>query len=159
MKFLDDQVIMWGADTYTNITASAVPSLDAFTAQLIAEGDMTNTIVATEVDQELGWVALPGVQDVRLVYQILVKTENFDGVPANYYTLVDAHSGEVVYRQNRVKHITNCPKCNHPEQKAHGHNRAVRTMGMMMWAVRSLLRCTPQVSWMTPKFSVFLTLP
>ena len=69
--------------------------------------------------------------DVRLVYQVLVKTENASGVPANYYTLVDAHSGEVLYRQNRVKHITNCPKCNHPEKKAHGHDREVRTMGMM----------------------------
>ncbi len=131
LKFWNDQIIMWGADTYTSITASSEATLDAFTAQLIAEGDMTNTIVATEVDQDLGWVALPGAQDVRLVYQVLVKTANANGVPANYYTLVDAHSGEVLYRQNRVKHITNCPKCNHPEKKAHSHDREVRTMGMM----------------------------
>ena len=134
VKLWNDQAIMWGADLYTITDLNTTAAVDLLTAEFIASADMVNTIVTVETAPELAIIAVPeeGSADFRLVYQILVNTENDNGVPANYYTLVDAHTGNILYRQNRVQHFASCDMCAASLPTKNGDpKKEVRSMGMM----------------------------
>ena len=42
----------------------------------------------------------------HLVYELTVSIKNSQNVPSKYYTLIDANSGEILYRQNKVKFVS-----------------------------------------------------
>jgi Zn-dependent metalloprotease len=126
VKLFNGQVVAFGADVFTDIDISVVPTLDAQGAVYAAEADMVNAIVSSEIVDGLKIIAIPGFRkhEYKLVYEINVNTMSVTNVPANYNTYVDAHTGEIVYRANTVMHIDNCPKCKKADKK-------VLPMGMM----------------------------
>lgn len=133
VKLWNDQAIMWSADLYSITDLNTTAAIDQLTAEFIAAEDMVNTVLSIETQTDLAILALPetGSSDFRLVYQVMVKTENDNGIPANYYTMVDAHTGSILYRQNMVQHFSSCPKCSDGNTKKGAAKKEVRTMGMM----------------------------
>ncbi|MFN5620726.1 MAG: T9SS type A sorting domain-containing protein [Flavobacteriales bacterium] len=121
-KFHDGQLIMFGCDVYPNITLNTVPSYTSEQSLQLATSGITNTLVSATASSALKVLPVPGTNgySFHLVYDVLVKTISTENIPANYQTLVDAHTGVVLYRQNRVKHSGPIkPKnCGHSHPKA-----------------------------------------
>lgn len=104
----DNKVIMFGADVFNDIQISTIPNLSSAAAGTFAmSGIMNESILSTVVSPELAILPIPEnkANVYHLVYIVNVETQDADGIPANYYTLVDAVSGEVLYRQNMVVHF------------------------------------------------------
>ncbi len=102
----DSKLILWGADVYNDIDVAIQPSLSGQDAIASASADITNTITNTTVQSDLKVLPIPYFKSMKykLVYQVNVETVTASGIPSNWYTLVDANSGDVLYRQNMVMH-------------------------------------------------------
>jgi len=100
------QVILFGADVFNNITVDMNPTILAAGAENAAITEIDETITNVTVNNDLFILPVPEnkANKFKLVYQVNVETME-GGIPANYYTLVDAHSGEVLYRTNTVMHM------------------------------------------------------
>ncbi|MCB0761774.1 MAG: T9SS type A sorting domain-containing protein [Flavobacteriales bacterium] len=124
VKLFNGQVIMFGADVFSDIELDTNPSLAEDGALAAALADITLPVTSTTV-QGLSIIAVPtGYSNTyHLVYEVQVNTLSATGIPANYHTLVDAHTGEIMYRDNLVRHIDNCPTC--------AKKKKVLTMGML----------------------------
>lgn len=103
----DYKVIMFGLETYGDISVSTIPSIDPNAAAVNASLDFDIEVTGAETQPELAILPVPDSDgsgySYKLVYTVMVKTRDLNGLPGNYYTLVDAHSGVVWYRQNKVK--------------------------------------------------------
>ncbi|MCH8317142.1 MAG: hypothetical protein IIA88_01375, partial [Bacteroidetes bacterium] len=102
---LDDKVILWGADVFDNIAVNINPSTTAIAAKASAEQDLQAIVKSSLVKSDLFILPVPqGKSNIfKLVYEVNVEAVDNDGLPARFYTLVDAHNGEVLYRENQVK--------------------------------------------------------
>ena len=103
----DGDVILWGADVYNDIDIDVTPSLSEAQAGSSAAADITTPIESTVVKPELVVLPIPDrdhpkQNKYKLVYEVNVHTTEINGIPANWYTLVDANNGEVYYRHNEV---------------------------------------------------------
>ncbi len=106
---LDNKVVMFGTDVYDDIAISTIPTLSSSDAISAATIDIKNPINAVHPNSALKILPIPQKfnNDYRLVYEITVDSKDPEGAPAKYYTLVDANSGEVLYRVNNVNHFSN----------------------------------------------------
>lgn len=122
VKVAEGKVIMFGADVYDNIEVNIIPSLDIEAAKAAASIDMTNDVLSVEMMSDAQILAIPTFRshEDHLVYQVMVKTMGDYNIPANYYTIIDAHDGTVLYRQNMVKHIECGTECKEPKVKTMG---------------------------------------
>ena len=98
----DFRVNSWGTDVYS-IDISTTPLLDKNTAIEKAKIGITDAI--TDISSPVLKV-LP-ISDRRnvvshLVYELVVSTMSEVNIPAQYYTLLDANTGIVLYRHNEV---------------------------------------------------------
>ncbi|MBW8049652.1 MAG: T9SS type A sorting domain-containing protein [Cytophagales bacterium] len=102
---LDNKVILWGADVFDNIAININPSITASAAKASAEQDLQATVKSSLVKPDLFILPVPqGKSNIfKLIYEVNVEAVDNDGLPAKFYTLVDAHNGEVLYRENQVK--------------------------------------------------------
>lgn len=103
---LQGEVILFGADVYNNITVDVNPTILPAGAETAASTDLNETVVSITTSPELYILPVPEnkASKFKLVYQVNVKTDD-NGIPADYYTLVDAHTGEVLYRTNKIVHF------------------------------------------------------
>ncbi len=102
----DFRVNTWGIDTY-KIDISEIPALSVNEA--VEKGKTGITTPVTQVTTPVLKV-LP-VPDGRtyanhLVYELTVSTINGDKTPSHYYTLVDANTGQILYRHDNVNFIS-----------------------------------------------------
>jgi len=113
----DSRLISWGADVYTDIDISIQPSIDAQAAISSASVDMVETITNVSVNPSLKVLPVPYFKSMKykLVYEVNVETMSASKVPSNWFTWIDANTGEVLYRQNLVLHCTN-GTCNHADE-------------------------------------------
>jgi len=100
-------VIMWGADVFNDINVTMTPAMDETAAGTAATAGITTPIEGISVKP--GTVVLPMPDQVhlkkniyRLVYEVNVQTTETNGVPSNWYTLVDANTGQIYLRHNLV---------------------------------------------------------
>lgn len=105
---LDGRVMLFGLDVYNDIAISNTPALNAQAAMNAAVAGVNLTITNTSVNPDLKILPVPAVRknEYHLVYEVTVKAKDNDNIPAEYYTLVDANSGEVLYRHNNVYAIS-----------------------------------------------------
>ncbi|MEO8147196.1 MAG: T9SS type A sorting domain-containing protein [Bacteroidia bacterium] len=102
---LDNRVMQFGLDVYDDINISTTPALNSIAASNAASNGVAGiTKVSTPV---LKVLPVPSFHKniYHLVYEIVVSNKNNENVPAEYYTLVDANTGDILYRQNNVNHI------------------------------------------------------
>jgi Zn-dependent metalloprotease len=102
------KVVSFGCDAYTDISISTMPVISSSDAVTFAKGGILDPVTSTSVNSDLFILPVPEFKKniYKLVYQVTIETKDASGVPANYYTLVDAENGEVLYRENKVKHFT-----------------------------------------------------
>ncbi|PSR05895.1 MAG: hypothetical protein BRD49_03305, partial [Bacteroidetes bacterium SW_10_40_5] len=99
------KVAMFGLDYYNDIQVSLQPSIKEKTAKINAKRGISRNPDKTEVNPDLKVLPIEENSEVshHLVYEVNVAINESQGkMPAHYYTLVDAHSGAVLYRQNQV---------------------------------------------------------
>lgn len=109
----DYKVIMFGMDVYPDMEVNTTPVLDPVAAANFAGTGIDVGITGTSVHEDMKILPVRTMEPTgdetistgysyKLVYEVHVETEMVDGIPGNYYTLVDAHTGEVYYRSNEV---------------------------------------------------------
>ncbi|NNM16713.1 MAG: PepSY domain-containing protein, partial [Bacteroidia bacterium] len=102
----NNEVVMYSLDVYDDIDVNIVPSLNLVAAQASASSGVANVTAIEKGDLKILPIPSYRSNDYRLVYEIMVKNEDAHGIPAHYYTLVDAHTGDVLYRHNEVAHCS-----------------------------------------------------
>jgi hypothetical protein len=120
-KFYNEKLILFGCDVYPNIAVNIAPAYTAEQAMQLATAGISNTLLSATEAGSLKILPIPTADGYayHLVYDVLVKTISSENIPANYQTLVDAHTGAIHYRQNRVKHSgpvkpKTCAHASHP---------------------------------------------
>lgn len=83
---------------------SVAPTLTTETIKPYVIKNLKGNYNEVIVQNDLKILPIPNAQnfDYKLVYTAFAKGKDAENKPANYFTLVDAHTGEVYYRQNRV---------------------------------------------------------
>jgi len=101
---LDGKVAMFGLDVYDIVSLNTIPSLSEAGVGTFATADFAITVNSVEVEPALKILPMRGATglEYKLVYEVHVHTTGFDGIPGDYYSLVDAHTGFVYYRKNEV---------------------------------------------------------
>ena len=112
----DQKVIMFGADVYTDIEIATLPGLSHSEALAGATAGLEN-ITFESINPELSILPIEQNGDVlfHLVYTGEIHTLDQFEMPAHYFTIVDANSGEVLYRQNKVRSCG--PGCSHDSEE------------------------------------------
>lgn len=107
-------VIMFGTEMHRDIDLNLIPTFGETVAVNAASQDLPAPVVSATIMNDLHILPIPGNKEYKyhLVYEVEVNTMGEDKIPGKYRTFVDAHSGEVLYRQNQVMHF-----CEHD----HGH--------------------------------------
>jgi len=105
-KFHNGSLIMFGCDVFQDIQLNTTPNFSQEQILQMAIDGISNTLVSATAASQLKVLPIYSENGYtfHLVYDVLVKTISSEQIPANYQTLVDAHSGVVWLRQNRVKH-------------------------------------------------------
>jgi hypothetical protein len=100
----DYKIVMFGVDLFDNIQVPMTPTLTPQQANAAAIADLTLPVTSIQASPDLKILPIPGYRsyDYRLVYELEARTLPQEGQSSAYYTLVDAHSGEVLYRKNRI---------------------------------------------------------
>lgn len=126
LKFHEGRLIMFGCDYYADPKLPEEPLISAEALDAAASAGLDLALMETE---DLGLHILPvpferGHQ-LRFVQEFMVSGY-VNAVPRRYKTYVDAITGEVLVRDNTVKHIGP----GDPESKKEKKNKKVLPMGM-----------------------------
>ena len=99
-------VITFGCDVFNDITISTAPTISPSAAITFGETGLSETITSANVNNQLFILPIPEFKQniYKLVYEVTIETKDANGVPARYYTLVDAATGEILYRENKIVH-------------------------------------------------------
>ena len=108
---LDGRVVMFGADVFTDININGAAAITEEQAIAIATQNLDATVTGFTVVKELRILPVPQFKRnvYKNVYELTVQTLDANGIPANYKTLVDAATGELVMRKNLVSHFHPTP--------------------------------------------------
>jgi len=106
----DHKVIMYGADVYTDIAIGTSATLSVAQVEAHALNATQGTNLTPSANPGLFILPIPmmGKNEYRLVYEVLVDGMDPEGILSSFYTLVDAHNGEVLLQFN-LSH-THAPK-------------------------------------------------
>lgn len=101
---MNNQVCMFGMDIYNNIEINTTPSISTEAIKSYAAADFGIEVNSVDVIAIPKILPIPGPDGLmyKLVYEATVNTTNANGIPGQYYSLVDANDGKVYYRSNRV---------------------------------------------------------
>jgi hypothetical protein len=101
----DLKVMQFGLACHPQIHIPASAQLSPAAAMQAASLNVPH-LVGTSIGSDLKILPVPGYRkyDYHLVYEVMVETMNTERIPGKYYTLVDAVTGDVLYRVNRVSH-------------------------------------------------------
>ena len=100
-------VVTFGCDVFNDITISTSPTISGSDAITFAKAGISDAVVNTSVNSALFILPVPEFKKniYHLVYEATIETVDIKGIPANYLTLVDATTGEVLSRTNQVLHF------------------------------------------------------
>ena len=100
---LNNELITFGLDVFNDINISVTPVLNEQGAINGATSNITTNITDVLVSNDLKILAIPTYRkyDYRLVYEVTFSTRISEG-PANYICYVDASTGELLMRKNKV---------------------------------------------------------
>ncbi|MCS6916897.1 MAG: T9SS type A sorting domain-containing protein [Chitinophagales bacterium] len=104
----DYRVVLFGAEYFPDLSVNTVPSLSAAAVAAAASADLPGTVHNINVNDELKILPLQGLSEqpysYHLVYECEVSGRN--GLQVyRYLSYVDAHTGHVLYRANRVRNF------------------------------------------------------
>lgn len=98
-----NEVAAFMADVFGDIEVVTTPTLTTNKAIDYAKNGLNSSFesVATPTLKVLPIPTEEGY-NFALIYELLIKGKNAHGIPAHYLTYVDAHSGAILYRYNKV---------------------------------------------------------
>jgi Zn-dependent metalloprotease len=101
------EIMLFGIDAYNNIP-NTTATITGIQAQLYAEGALSTPIINSTLSPDYKILPMPldGILTFIPVYEIMVNTQDTKEQNGQYYTLVNAITGDIVYRQNKVVSIT-----------------------------------------------------
>lgn len=104
----DLSVNLFRMNSHNNISIGTTPVLTESAAVSAAVNGVAGVKSAT-VTPDLKILPVPaeGEYEYHLVYEVMVERIDGEMVPAHYYTLVDAMTGDIMYRHNEVYHVAN----------------------------------------------------
>jgi hypothetical protein len=107
----DNKIIMAGVDVYNNIP-NLTTSLTNLQALDYAKASITTPITGASVlpVTQILPVPIDGKMEFFPVYVVIINTQDTKEQNGIYYTLVDANTGKVWYRHNKVVNITGSVK-------------------------------------------------
>ncbi|NNC82903.1 MAG: T9SS type A sorting domain-containing protein [Flavobacteriales bacterium] len=110
-------VISWSAIVHNDIDVDITPLVSHLTVIEAASSDIPD-VTDVHFTPELKILPIPKVKDYEhhLVYEVMVDAIAENGIPANYLTHVDAHTGEVLQRINQT-HTFHGPECSLGEEE------------------------------------------
>ena len=99
------KAIMFGLDVYGDIQLPNKEMINAESAASAASSDVDH-VTKININPDLKILPVPSYRNniYHLVYEVTVSTLE-ENIPALYYTLVDANTGDILYRQNKINHI------------------------------------------------------
>lgn len=105
------QVIMFGTKVYNHIP-QLQENIGSGQAEAFAQAGLIENITSTEFVPGKLIVPIEEVDGLKFYKAFQVKVHGFDadGIPVRYYTLVDAGSGNVLYRADEVMHAKGEPE-------------------------------------------------
>ena len=100
---LNNELITFGLDVFNDINISVTPVLNEQGAINGATSNITTNITDVLVSNDLKILAIPTYRkyDFRLIYEVSFSTRIAES-PANYICYVDASTGELLMRKNKV---------------------------------------------------------
>ncbi|MCX6295936.1 MAG: hypothetical protein NTX97_07695, partial [Bacteroidetes bacterium] len=100
-------VVTFGCDVFNDISISTSPTISSTDAITFAKTGIIDAVVNTSTNSSLFILPIPEFKKniYHLVYEVTIETVDVSGVPARYLTLVDASTGEVLSRTNKVLHF------------------------------------------------------
>jgi Zn-dependent metalloprotease len=125
IKLYNNSVIMFGCDVYDEEVLSNELSITENQAIQFASAGIDQEITAVQISSDLHLLPVPGFRSasIKWVYEANVRCVNENNVPSDYYTLIDAQNGQILYRSNKVMHH-NCSN-----EKAAGKKK-IKMMGV-----------------------------
>ncbi len=116
------EVLMFGTDVFNPAQVNTTPNLTGAEAIAYASNALRGKITGSHTgDLKILPVPHTSGYQFHLVYETWVETLA-GSIPGKYYTLVDAHSGELLYRQNEVKFGGGREVSMHLEATVHADN-------------------------------------
>jgi len=115
-------VIMFSADVYSDIELETLPYLSAQVAATYSVSGLNDIqIISAESDGNLKILPIPnGKSNVyRAVYEVYIDAQSGE-IPSRFYTLVDAASGQVWYRQDKIQHVASNDPTDPHKNCSHG---------------------------------------
>ncbi len=105
----DMKVVMFGLDVYDDINISTTPTITSAQAIMEASKGIVSAITGTFAQPDLKILPVPGYRGNKyhLVYEVNIRTSADGQTPDDYYTLVDAMTGEVLYRTDKIVSFAN----------------------------------------------------
>jgi Zn-dependent metalloprotease len=105
------QVITFGCDVFNDIAISTSPTISGAAAITFAKVGLADPIISSAVNANVFILPIPEFKQntYKLVYEVTIDTKDATGVPAKYYTLVDATDGKILYRENKILHFSPPP--------------------------------------------------
>lgn len=102
----DGRIPQFLMNVYNDINLNTQPSLSATAAQSAATAGL-GYIINNITQPALKIIAVPvsGKNEYHLVYELSVRVTDNESFPRDYYSLIDAHSGRIMYRQNKINSI------------------------------------------------------
>jgi Secretion system C-terminal sorting domain len=116
LRFKNEQLHLFGLDLYAIENLSIVPDISADAAITVAKSNLPGVLVSSYALPELKVLPLRGEHTFQfhLVFEVKVKTKNEIGIPQHYRCYVDAHTGDLLYRVNQVRHLDHKGEEFHP---------------------------------------------
>ncbi|MCC6384620.1 MAG: T9SS type A sorting domain-containing protein [Bacteroidia bacterium] len=104
----DGRINSFSLDVRNQITLNLIPSINSIQAEAAAAAGMHYVILQSKSETALKILPVPAGRNYlyHLVYEVFVDAQDDQGFPVRYYTLVDAHNSEVLYRQNRIHQVS-----------------------------------------------------
>lgn len=100
------KVVTFGCDVFNDISISTTPIISGSDAVTFARAGILDAVVQSTLNSALFILPIPEFKknNYKLVYEVTVETEDAQGIPAKYLTLVDATNGAIISRTNKVLH-------------------------------------------------------
>ncbi len=104
----DLRVTQFTLDCYNSINIGITPAISQTAAAQYAGNNIPGLLQVT-MNPDLKILPVPGNRDYKfhLVYEATAENRDAEGMPGKYYTLVDAATGDILYRSNKIHHVAN----------------------------------------------------
>ncbi len=145
----DDKLVIFGLDVFSDIDISIIPTILEINAVNSATHGISNTINNINVSDKLKILPIPGNKEYNyhLIYEVEFET-NISVGPAQYLCYVDANTGELLMRKNKILYEAKAP-INPPSATVHVESNLFAVQPYIPATVEDLINLKIQVNGST----------